>query len=467
MLRVATLLCAAVLSWYAQPAQAQAVTQETLLNAYYDLWHELGRQPTSEEVEAQTPYSAGRYLEVWEDWDGVRQALVDHLYQRALFAALQQDTDTATEFYQKILEIDPDHPEANSAYGIDLDEAAGRRAEFTVEKAGSPAMSSFMTFLSLRAQGDGQGARDYFMLAQSQKAQHVASETAKLKERYDNAVALYEGGSYTEAIEQFRLLMETRPNQIGYDEIYRPNADAIRQYLEDAMAKNVAARASRIVSISDNSKFSVWITGNWMAQMGEMGLQGTHLRYVPTGEFNQLALGRVPLPGDMKLAPNSYLGGDLGVSFRVTDFLWAGAAWSQLVLTPYAELSMGSLEGSHKLPEGSISAISVFVEPSTMISNTMRVYAQAGVGRYSIDLPDASLGASGAGSLPRLSSHKSASIGGFLGGGCNLWFLATESGLLGVRLDAKYHLTRGTDGSTDRTVTLGGVRLGAGITFSM
>lgn len=467
MLRVATLLCAVALSWYAQPAQAQAVTQETLLNAYYDLWHELGRQPTSEEVESQTPYSAGRYLEVWENWDGVRQALVDHLYQSALFAALQQDTDTATEFYQKTLEIDPDHPEANSAYGIDLDEAAGKRSEFNLAKAGSPAMSSFITFLTLRAQGDEQGARDYFMLAQSQKAQHVASETAKLKERYDNAVALYEGGSYTEAIEQFRLLMETRPNQIGYDEIYRPNADAIRQYLEDAIAKNDAKRTSRIASLFDDSRFSVWFTGNWMAQFGEMGLQGTRLRYVPTGQDNQLSLERVPLPGDIKLAPNSYLGGDLGVSFRVTDFLWAGAAWSQLVLTPYADVSMGNLEGSHKLPEGSISALSVFVEPSTMISSSLRVYAQAGVGRYNVDLPDASLSATATGLMPRLLPHKSASIGLFLGGGCDFWVLTTDSGLLGIRLDTKYHLARGTDGNTNRTVKLGGVRIGGGLSFSM
>lgn len=459
MLRVATLLCAAALCWNAHPAQAQAVTSETLLDTYYELWHELGRQPTSEEVESQTPYSASRYLEEWENWDGVRQALIDHLYQRALFAALQQDTDTATEFYQKILEVDPDHPEANAAYGVDLDEAAGKRAEFTLEKAGSPAMSSFMTFLTLRAQGDEQGARDYFMLAQSQKAQHIASETAKLKDMYDNAVALFDQGSYTEAIERFRLLMETRPDQIGYEAFYRPNAGAIRQYLEDAIAKNNAARASRIVSISEDSRFSVWITGNWMAQFGELGLEGSYLSYTQTGQR------RVPIPGFQKLAPKSYLGGDLGVSFRVADFLWAGASWSQLVLTAYAEVTQGGLEGTHSIPGGSISALSVFVEPSTMISNTMRVYAQAGVGRYNVNFPDASLGPGER--EPRLSPHKSASIGMFLGGGCNIWFLATESGLLGTRLDMKYHRTKGTDGSTDRTIELGGVRVGAGLTFSM
>lgn len=459
MTRVFMLLCAAALCWHAHPVQAQAVTSETLLNAYYDLWHELGRQPTAEEVESQTSYPASRYLEEWENWDSVRQALIDHLYQRALFAALQQDTETASEFYRKILEIDPDHLEAKAAYGVDLDEAAGKRGEFTLQQAGSPAMSSFLTFLTLRNQGDEQGARDYYMLAQSQKAGYIASETAKLKEMYDSAVALYDRGSYSEAIEQFRLLMETRPDQAGYEAFYRPNADTIEQYLEDAMEQQAAARVARIASLSDKSKFSVWITGNWMAQFGEMGLRGTYLSYTSTG------LTRIPIPGLQKLAPRSFLGGDLGVSVRVTDFLWAGASWSQLVLSPYAEVTLGNLEGTHKVSDGSFSALLVFIEPSTMISNNMRAYAQAGLGRYNADFPDASLGPGDR--QPRLSAHKSGSIGLFLGGGCDVWLLDTGSGLLGVRLDMKYHRTEGTDSSTDRTITLSGVRMGVGVTFSM
>jgi hypothetical protein len=254
------------------------------------------------------------------------------------------------------------------------------------------------------------------------------------------------------------VLSETRPDQIGYEEFYRPNADRIQQYLVDAMRQKEAERVNRIETISENSRFTVWVTGNWMARFGEMGLQGSYLSFTESG------LRRVPLPG-FKLAGKSFIGGDLGVSVRVSDFLWAGASWSQLVLTPYAEVTRGGLVGIHKIQGGSLTALSAFVETSTMLTRTKRVYLQAGAARYSVDIPDASLGP-GERQL-RISPHKSASIGGFLGGGCDLWFLATDRGLLGVRMDIKYHRTKGKDNDTNRSIELSGVRLGAGITFSM
>ncbi len=458
MIRTITIICVACICWNANSAHAQVVTPEALLNAYYDLWHQLERQPISEEVDAQSPYTADRYLEEWDNWENVRQALVDFLYQRALFAALQQDTETAAEYYRKCLEIDPNHQQARAAYGVNLDEAALRRDEFTAEKAGSPAMSSFLSFLAYRERDDEQAARDYFMLAQSQKEGFIASEIAKLQDMYDTAVDLYNRGSFAAAINQFQLLNETKPGQIGYEEFCRPNADRIRQYLADAMRQNDAERVTRIETLSANSRFSVWITGNWMARFGEMGLQGTYLSYTQSG------LTRVPLPG-FKLAAKSFIGGDLGVSVRITDSLWMGASWSQLILTPHAEVTQGGLEGTHKIQDGSLSALAAFVETSTMLTTTTRVFLQAGAARYSADFPDASLGSGER--QPRLSPHKSASIGGFLGGGCDLWFLATDSGLLGIRMDLKYHRTKGTDNATNRSIELSGVRLGAGISFSM
>ena len=191
------------LCWNANTAHAQAVTPEELLNAYYDLWQQLERQPISEDFDARSLYTADRYLEEWDNWENVRQALVDFLYQRALFAALQQDTETAAEYYRKCLEIDPNHQQARAAYGVNLDEAALRRDEFTAEKAGSPAMSSFLSFLAYRDRDEEQAARDYFMLAQSQKEGFVASEIAKLQDMYDTAVDLYNRGSFAAAINQF------------------------------------------------------------------------------------------------------------------------------------------------------------------------------------------------------------------------------------------------------------------------
>ena len=458
MIRVMAILCIAGLCWNANSAHAQAVTPEALLNAYYDLWHQLERQPTSEEVDARSPYTADRYLEEWESWENVRQALVDFLYQRALFAALQQDTEAAAEYYGKCLEIDPDHPEANAAYGVDLDEAASKRDEFTQEKAGSPALSSFLTFLAYLERDDVQAARDYFMLAQSQKEGYIAAATAKLQGIFDNAVELYNRGSFAAAIDQFQVLSETKPDQIGYEEFYRPNADRIQQYLVDAMRQNDAERVTRIKTLSEDSRFTVWVTGNWMARFGEMGLQRTF------SSFTESGLMRVPSPG-FKLAAKSFIGGDLGVSVRMTDFLWAGASWSQLILTPYAEVTQNGLEGTLKLQDGSLSALSAFVETSTMITRTTRVYLQAGAARYSADFPEASLGSGER--QPRMSAHKSTSIGGFLGGGCDVWFLATDSGLMGIRLDLKYHRTRGNDKDTNRSIKLSGMRFGAGVVFSM
>ena len=458
MIRTMALLCIVSLCWNTNAVQAQAVTSEALLDAYYDLWHQLERQPTAAEVESQTPFTADRYLQEWQDWNGVRQALIDHLYQNALFAALQQNTERAADYYARILEIDPNHPQARQAYQADLDEAAQQRSEFTTEKAGSPALSSFLSFLTFRSQGNEQAARDYFMLAQSQKAAYIASEIEKLQDMFDSAVELLNQGSFAEAIDLLQVLSETNRDQIGYEEFYLPNAASIREYLAEALQGDNAARDARFRSRSEESRFSVWLTGNWMARFGEMGLQGTYLSFTESG------LTRVPLIG-FKLAPKSFLGGDLGVSYRVTDFLWAGASWSQLILTPYAEVTQGNLEGTHKIQAGSFSALAVFVEPSTMISRTARVYLQAGAARYSADFPDSSLGVGER--QPRLSPHTSASIGGFLGGGCDVWFLATESSLLGIRMDLKYHRMTGDDGDTNRSIELNGLRIGAGLVFSM
>lgn len=458
MIRVMAICCLAGLCWNTQSAQAQAVTSEALLDAYYDLWRQLERQPTSEEVDVRSPYSANSYLEEWKNWEDVRLALVEKLYQRALSAALQQDAETAAEYYRRCLEIDPDHPRASAAYGIDPDEAALKRDEFTRERAGPVALSSFLTFLAYRERGDEQAARDYFMLAQSQKAGYVASEIARLQAVYDNAVELFDQGRYGEAAEQFRTLIEIRPNQIGYEEFYRPNAGSIRQYLTDSIYKNETERAARFETRARDSRFTVWYTGNWMVQLGEMGLEATRLVATGTDQV------RMPLP-DFKMAAKSFLGGDLGVSVRLADFIWAGASWSQFMVTPHAEISVNNLDSTPKIPGASISALSGFIETSGMATRTTRIYLQAGAGRYNASFPSVLL--SSIERPPRLSSHNSASMGGFVGGGCDVWFLAEDPGLLGVRLDLKYHRMSGDDRDSERSITLNGLRVGAGLTFSL
>ncbi|MXW04600.1 MAG: hypothetical protein F4Z81_05990 [Gemmatimonadetes bacterium] len=441
-----------------QAAQGRANSPEALLGAYYDLWHQLERQPTSEEVDIRSPYTASRYLEEWDNWENVRLALAEYLYQQALFAALREDVETAAEYYRKCLEIDPDHPRASAAYGIDLDEAALQRDEFTEEKAGPTALSSYLTFLAFLERGDEQAARNHFMLAQSQKAGYIASEIAKLQAIYDNAVELFNQGTYDEAADRFHVLIEIRPSQIGYQEFYRPNAGSIRQYLADAIYRNETARSARFENRSKDARFTVWYTGNWMFQLGELGLEATRL--APTGA-NQ---ARVPLP-NLKMAARSYLGGDLGVSIRITGFVWAGASWSQFMITPHAEYTVNNLDHSPKIPGASISALSFFAETSTMVSRTTRMYLQTGVGRYNANFPGVLLG--NIERPPRLLAHRSTSIGGFVGGGCDVWFFANDTGLLGVRLDLKYHHMSGDDPNSNRSITLSGLRGGAGITFSL
>ncbi|MDE0231876.1 MAG: tetratricopeptide repeat protein [bacterium] len=441
-----------------QAAQDQADSLEALLNAYYDLWQQLERQPTSEEVDARSPYPAGRYLEEWDNWENVRLALAEYLYQQALVAALREDGETAAEYYRKCLEIDPDHPQASAAYGIDLDEAALKRDEFTQEKAGPAAQSSFLTFLALLERGDEQAARNNFLLAQSQKAAYIASEIAKLQAVYDNAVELFNQGTFGKAVDLFRILIEIRPNQIGYEEFYRPNAGSIRQYLADAIYRNETERSARFATRSKDARLAVWYTGNWMAQFGELGLEATRL--APTGASQ----ARVPLP-NLKMAARSYLGGDLGVSVRLTGFLWAGASWSQFMITPHAEFTLNNLDHTPRVSGAHISALSFFAETSTMVSRTTRMYLQAGAGRYSASFPSVLLG--NIERPPRLMAHRSTSIGGFVGGGCDVWFFANDTGLLGVRLDLKYHRMSGDDLDSNRSITLSGLRLGAGITFSL
>ncbi|MYD26773.1 MAG: hypothetical protein F4X08_13270 [Gemmatimonadetes bacterium] len=442
----------------AQAAQAQSDSPEALLNAYYDLWHLLERQPTSEEVDARSPYSAGRYLEEWDNWENVRLALAEYLYQQALFAALREEVETAAEYYRKCLEIDPDHPQASAAYGIDLDEAALKRDEFTQEKAGSTALSSFLTFLALLERGDEQAARNNFLLAQSQKAGYIASEIARLQAIYDSAVELFDQETYGEAADLFMMLIELRPNQIGYEEIYRPNAGSIRQYLADAIYRNETERSTRFATRSKGAQLAMWYTGNWMAQFGELGLEATRLAPTEAGQ------ARVPLP-NLKMAARSYLGGDLGVSVRITGFLWAGASWSQFMVTPHAEYTVNNLDHSPRIPGAYISALSFFAETSTMVSRTTRMYLQAGAGRYNANFPSVLLGTIER--PPRILAHRSTSIGGFVGGGCDVWFFTNDIGLLGVRLDLKYHRMSGDDQDTNRSITLNGLRFGAGMTFSL
>ena len=458
MIRVMTFLCIVSVCWNAKSAQAQASTPEALLNAYYDLWHQLERQPTAEEVESQTPYAANGFIEEWQNWENVRLALVDHLYRIALYAALQQNVETAAEYYGKCLEIDPNHPQALAAYQVDLDEAAGKRDEFTAERAGSTALSYFLTFLVSHDQGNEKAARDYFMLAQSQKSSYIASEVQKLLDTYNEAVELFNQGSYAAAKSRFEMLIELRPNQIGYDEFYRPNANSIRQYLADAIYRNETERAARFETRSRDSRFTLWYTGNWMAQFSELGLEAIRLS---STEANPTP---VPVP-NIKLASKSFLGGDLGASVRITDFIWVGASWSQLILTPYIEMTSDGLDSVTKISGGSISALSFFAETSKMITWTTRVYLQAGAARYSANFPNAILG--GRERPPRLLSHKSASIGGFLGGGLNVWFIATDFGLLGGRLDIKYHRMKGNDMDSDRSIGLSGLRIGAGMSFAL
>lgn len=458
MIRVTAILCAAGLFLNTQSAIAQAVSPEALLNAYYDLWHQLERQPDPDEVDGRSPYSAGRYLEEWENWENVRLALVEYLYQRALVAALQDDTETAARFYRKCLEIDPDHPQASAAYGIDLEEADQKRDEFTREKAGPAALSSFRAFQAYRERGDEQAARDHFLLAHSRKVAYIASEIAKMQAIFDNAVELYNQGTFGEATEQFRLLIEIRPDRTGYEEFFLPNADSIRQYLTESIYRNETERAARFENRSKGSRFTVWYTGNWMVQFGDLGLEATRL--TPTGT-NQV---RVPLP-NLKMAAKSYLGGDLGVSFRITNLIWAGASWSQFMVTPHADITVNNLRSTPRIPGASISALSGFIETSRMISRTTRMYLQAGAGRYNANFPGVLL--SSIERPPRLSSHKSTSIGGFIGVGCDVWFLAEDLGLLGVRIDLKYHRMSGDDRDSERSITLNGLRLGAGVTFSL
>ncbi len=248
-------------------------------------------------------------------------------------------------------------------------------------------MSYYMTFLAHRDQGNEQAARDYFMLAQSRKVSYIALEVKKLQDTYEEAVELLNQGSYAEAVDRFQKLIELRPNQIGYDEFYRPNASSIRQYLADAIYKNETERATRFETRSRESRFTVWYTGNWMAPFGELGLEAIRLSLT---ESNQTP---VPVP-DIKLATKSFLGGDLGASVRITDFIWAGASWSQLVLTPYIEMTVDGDDSVTKIPGGSLSALSFFVETSKMITWTTRLYLQAGVARYNASFPTAILGTS-------------------------------------------------------------------------
>lgn len=138
-------------------AQEAAPTPENLLDALYVVWHQYGRQPTAAEMDEKGTYPSQAYLRVWENWEQARQALVEHLYQKGLFAALQGDKEKTAEYYRMCLEVDPTHAKAREglagAVGVDLEKVATERAQFTVEEAGLQAVSAYESFLAYRTGG--------------------------------------------------------------------------------------------------------------------------------------------------------------------------------------------------------------------------------------------------------------------------------------------------------------------------
>ena len=433
------LLCSPVL------AQETAATRETLLDAMDTLWQRYGRQPTAGEIDEDGAYTSAQYLRAWETWDAVHQALAEHLYQKGLFMALGGDKVQAAEYYRRCLQVDPTHPQAQQAFKVDLEQAARLGQEFTLEKAGTLAATSYTNFILYRNQGKEQQARDYYMLARSQKTAYINLELTRLNTLFESAVTAYEQKEYNRASQQFQELMNLQPDQIGYEEAYSPRAEEITRYLASAQERMGQQRQDTMMARSQNIRFSLWGGGGLYARSGDIGLN-------------------VTTPGVPKLSFKSFIGIDLGMAYRLIPNLWAGLSWSQTVTSPEIVLDFSGFIGKQKIPDSAVRAIAVFLQPAKTISPSIRLYGQAGVARHSIKLSETPINLTSG----KVLAHDENAIGGFVGIGIDTWIAGNDATLLGVRCDVKYHIVNTSlpSGGTEK-LKLNGLRLVVGVIFSL
>ena len=450
-LRCFFVLCFLALSVVYTTCFAQtAATQDQLLDAYDALWQQQNRQPSSSEIDA-SPYTGAQYLEIWESWDAVNTSLAERIYQKGLLAILQGDKEAALALYSRCLEVDPQHTDARMSFNglnqFDMDEAAREAPQFTTGRAGDEAAAAYRTFTAARVRGDAADAERNYQRAVGLKATFVAGEIQRLRALYNSAVAAFNEEDYRRAKLQFQELSDLPNNVAGYQEVIQPVVSDISRYMSEAQRLQDDVRVKAVFNVTRSSRVVISITGSYYGASSDLGVQINSARVLQAFGLNK----------------GAFVGPDLNVSFRFTDTIWGGAGWSWMLRSPTVKYQSGVFQAD-ALMGGSIHGFSAFVQPGKYVSDQVRLYGQAGVSLFRIDLPAAQLNLISTTTVAVSESP----IGFFFGGGADLWNTTIGKVGWGLRLDVKYHIVQTKAlAPSNQKLKLNGIRLGAGIIFAL
>jgi tetratricopeptide (TPR) repeat protein len=433
----------AVSAWHhAAIAQEGPATREALLDALGALWVQHNRQPTPEEIDAGGPYKSDLYLREWQSWEGVRQALAEHLYQKGALASIQGNTEKAAGFYRQCLMVDPQHVNARNglaeAISLDLDAAAKRRTEFLPEKAGPEASAAFYAFLVAYGDGRKGEAERHYKQAVALREAYIESEIDRLNALYAEAVTAFDRKEYAKAVRQFEELRTLKPAQPGYTQVYQLHAGEIDSYITRAQTLSAEKRTDSILTATRAAHFAIWASGSYYALPSLVGLK------VKSGHL-------------FKVSTGSFFGGDIGVLGKVRSFIYAGTQVSMMMNSPKGQTA------SIFYDSGSILGISGFVQPGGFVADQIRLYGQTGATWYRIRFPE---GTDRDGN-PETFPYSASTTGFFFGGGMDLFTQAIGKAVWGLKFDLKYHIAETAEQNpTKEKLKLNGLRLGMGLVLA-
>lgn len=429
-----------------------AATQDQLLDRLDELWQQFDRQPTSDEIANGSDYTADQYLQAWETWDGTRTALAEHLYQKGVLASLQNDRPTALVFLRRCLAVNPQHSGAISSYNrlnkVDLNQALAEQSGYTNELAGRESVQAYRLFSMAMSRGNEPDAEQFYLRARRLKQEYSDAEVERLQGLLSSAIILYDQGDFKSAVRQFEELDRVTAAHAGYDQVVKPAAGDIGRYLQQTQTAQNDVRVSSVRNVTRSSKLMVWLSASYFGAQSDLGVEHT-------GFFLR----------QFRMNTGAFLGPDLGLVYRVTNNIWAGASWSWMVRSPTIKYQAGVFQADAPMNGASVHAVSALIQPGGYISDQIRIFGQAGVSLIKAKMPATLLPIVNVAATTTAVTESP--IGFFFGAGSDLWNTTIGNVGWGFRFDARYHIVQTKiQAPAAQKLELNGLRVGAGMIFA-
>ena len=436
-------------------AQTGPASRPALLDALASLWIKQGRQPTPAEIEAGVGFTSDQYLREWQTWEGVRTALADHLYQKGLAAMIQGDATKAGEFYRQCLVVSPDHSEARAGLSrtlsANVDDAANNPAAFTMDQAGVPASDAYDAFVTAYRAGRREEALIHYQRANREKMAYVAAEKQRLTAVYEQAVTLFEQKKYKKALQKFEELQAIKPTQAGYEEVYKPKTDEIKDYQQRISTLMDEERLKAVANLGQSTRFLIWLDGAYYLLPSDLGFRTTSA--FGTG-------GAHP-----KVTSGAFLGGDVGFGVNVTRNFTVGLMTSLAMNAPIAKMIVPGADFEFKFSSGSVWMVSPYAQYGRHVGSSIRVYGQSGLTYLKIKFSQATVPSTFFSYV--IPPYAQNTIGGFFGIGTELYTQVIGKTAWGLKFDARYHIVpTSAQPPNNQKLKLSGLRLSAGLVLT-